>query len=68
MLKRNVYITYPAGYMGTYINWMLSVSEKNKKTSTVLQPLTNSNNAHNHLKIPTHLSFVLVCLYVVHLC
>jgi hypothetical protein len=57
MLKRNVYITYPAGYMGTYINWMLSVSEKNKKTSTVLQPLTNSNNAHNHLKIPTHLSW-----------
>jgi hypothetical protein len=57
MLKRNVYITYPAGYMGTYINWMLSVSEKQKQADTVLEPLTGSNTAHNHLKIPTHLSW-----------
>jgi hypothetical protein len=57
MLNQNIYIIYPAGYMGTYINWMLSVSEKQQNANTVLNPLTESTTAHNHLKIPTHLGW-----------
>ena len=57
MFKKNIYILYPAGYMGTYINWMLCASEKQKQASAVLQPITTTGTAHNHLKIPTHQSW-----------
>jgi hypothetical protein len=57
MFNQNVYIIYPAGYMGTYINWMLCASEKQTQAGTVLSPVTATGTAHNHLKIPTHQSW-----------
>lgn len=58
MLKNNIYITYPAGYMGTYVNWIISISDKDLKKTTVPNPLTTSNNAHGHIKYPTHISWL----------
>jgi hypothetical protein len=57
MLKKNVYITYPAGYMGTYLNWMIHASEQDLAKETVVDPVTEVSNAHRHIKFPTHLSW-----------
>jgi hypothetical protein len=57
VLKKNIYITYPAGYMGTYVNWLISVSERDRRSTTTLDPLTEATNAHGHIKYPTHLSW-----------
>ena len=57
MFKKNIYILYPAGYMGTYVNWILTASEKHQRAGTVTAPLTATGTVHNHLKIPTHQSW-----------
>jgi hypothetical protein len=57
MFNKNIYILYPAGYMGTYVNWTLSASEKGQQSETIAAPLTESGTVHNHLKIPTHQSW-----------
>lgn len=57
MINKNIYITYPAGYMGTYINWLISISDQKLRQSTVTDPLTANHNAHGHTKYPTHLSW-----------
>lgn len=62
MITKNIYILYPAGYYGTYINWAISKSDINKAAQTVDNPLNTSNSkklggagtAHKHKKIPTH--------------
>jgi hypothetical protein len=57
MLTKNIYILYPAGYMGTYLNWIISISDRDLEKVTVPNPLTDSNNAHQHIKKPTHQSW-----------
>jgi hypothetical protein len=62
MLSKNVYILYPAGYSGSYVNWAISVSDSDLTTRTVKNPInTKSSNqfgsagtAHLHVRIPTH--------------
>ena len=62
MLTKNIYILYPAGYSGSYINWAINISDKDLHSSTVKSPVNESTSAqfggqgtaHNHVRIPTH--------------
>ena len=62
MLQKNVYILYPPGYCGSYINWAIHASDKELQEITVKDPLNNQNSAkyggagtsHMHVRIPTH--------------
>lgn len=65
MLKKNIYITYPAGYMGTYINWLISVSDVDLSKTTTKSPLTSNKNAHEHIKYPTHLSLSKLLVWLI---
>lgn len=64
MLKKNVYLLFPAGYSGNYVNWAISISDDSLKNTTVLNPIniTNSNKfggqgtSHLHQRIPTHMA------------
>ena len=65
MLQKNVYIVYPAGYHGSYVKWAIEVSDLDRRTITVLDPLNRSNStsyggpgtSHGHVRIPTHQGF-----------
>lgn len=62
MLTKNVYLLYPAGYSGSYINWAINISDTDLSRQTVKNPLNlNSNTkfggagtSHLHLRLPTH--------------
>ena len=62
MLQKNVYILYPPGYCGSYINWAVHASDKELQKNTVKNPINNSNSvqyggpgtSHMHVRIPTH--------------
>jgi hypothetical protein len=62
MLKKNVYILYPAGYYGTYVNWAINISDSDRAKETVLDPINREKSdeyggvgtSHLHTKIPTH--------------
>jgi hypothetical protein len=56
MINKNIYILYPAGYTGTYLNWIIQKSEKSRAQFTVDDPISVDKNAHQHIKIPTHQS------------
>ena len=66
MLRKNVYILYPAGYYGTYINWAINISDGDLKNTTVTDPINRENSdqrggpgtSHLHSKVPTHQGFV----------
>lgn len=61
MLLKNIYILYPAGYSGTFLNWSISSS---CSLSIVNDPMNTNDSlqyggvgtAHQHTKIPTHQS------------
>lgn len=57
MLKKNIYLTYPAGYTGSYINWIIHVSDRDLSKHTVPDPVTSVGNTHGHVRIPTHQNF-----------
>lgn len=62
MLTKNIYILYPAGYSGSYLNWAISISDKDLYRTTVKSPINTSTSAqfggagtsHNHVRVPTH--------------
>lgn len=62
MLKRNIYLLYPAGYSGSYIRWAISKSEKSLKDHTVDDPINKEESitygsvgtSHLDTRIPTH--------------
>jgi len=62
MLQKNVYIMYPPGYSGSYINWAINSSDQDLKKVTVDNPINNEQSkkfggkgtAHLHVRIPTH--------------
>lgn len=62
MLQKNVYIFYPPGYGGSYINWAINASDKDLATTTVANPVNKKQStslggpgtSHLHTRIPTH--------------
>ena len=62
MLQKNVYIIYPPGYGGNFLNWAINISDAESSKITVLNPInTNTNSkfggsgtSHFHVRIPTH--------------
>ena len=65
MIKKNVYIVYPAGYHGSYIKWAIEVSDLDRRKITVLDPVNRESStklggegtSHSHARIPTHQGF-----------
>ena len=61
-MNKNIYIIYPAGYSGNYINWAITKSDSLSSHSTVDNPINNVNSAdyggegtsHLHHRLPTH--------------
>jgi hypothetical protein len=64
MLTKNIYILYPAGYSGSYLNWAIHASDDDLCSQTVPSPINQDNNSkyggigtsHLHHRIPTHQS------------
>lgn len=64
MLEKNVYLLYPAGYSGNYINWAINRSDCDLAAVTVANPLNTVNGrrlggagtAHHHQRLPTHMA------------
>lgn len=62
MLRKNVYLLYPAGYSGSYINWAIQVSDCDLTDQTVRDPVNSTKSekyggagtSHMHTRIPTH--------------
>ncbi len=67
MLKKNVYIFYPAGYHGNYLKWAIEVSDLDSRGRTPLDPVPKSQSlqyggagtSHLNHRIPTHQSIQL---------
>ena len=62
MLIKNIYILYPAGYSGSYVNWAINASDDDLCKTTVESPVNQNMNSmyggigtsHLHHRIPTH--------------
>ena len=62
MLLKNIFIIYPAGWGGTFINWAINASDVDTCIDTVKNPINTSDSkktggsgtAHLHTKLPTH--------------
>lgn len=65
MLKKNVYLVYPAGFHGSYLKWAIEASDTDLQKTIVPNPVNLSNSkklggigtAHLHFRIPTHQRF-----------
>jgi hypothetical protein len=63
MLKKNVYICFPAGYHGNFINWGINASDHQTRSQTVVNPINGQSSkafgsvgtSHGHHRQPTHL-------------
>jgi hypothetical protein len=63
MLKKNVYICFPAGYHGNFINWGINASDHHARSQTVSNPINVQSSkafgsigtSHGHHRHPTHL-------------
>jgi len=63
MLKKNVYICFPAGYHGNFINWGINASDHETRSQTVANPINIQSSrafgsvgtSHRHHRQPTHL-------------
>lgn len=63
MLKKNIYLIYPAGYHGNYVKWAIESSDAENQ-AVIQNPInTNANTqfggigtSHHHARIPTHQS------------
>lgn len=64
MLVKNIYLLYPAGYSGNYVNWAICRSDHDLSRITVTDPLNTTNSrqlgsagtAHHHHRLPTHMA------------
>ena len=62
LLVKNVYIFYPPGYSGSYINWAINAADKDQSLHTVDNPVNKSvslklggiGTSHLHTRLPTH--------------
>lgn len=62
MIKKNIYILYPAGYSGNYLRWAITVSDVDKFPSTVKHSVNKTasllygpaGTSHLHERHPTH--------------
>jgi len=62
MLVKNVYILYPPGYSGSYVNWAINISDNDLNVDAVKDPINQhasakfggKGTAHHHVRIPTH--------------
>ena len=62
MLTKNIYLIYPAGYSGSYVDWAISISDADLSLSTIKDPINKDKSSkfggvgtsHLHQRIPTH--------------
>lgn len=64
MLKQNVYLLYPAGFSGSYVRWAISISDRDLRAGTPLDPINQQQSSqfggvgtpHTFVRVPTHQS------------
>lgn len=74
MLKQNVYILYPPGYCGSYLNWIINASDVDLSANTVKNPINkNKSNmygglgtSHLHTRYPTHVTFSYILPWILY--
>ena len=74
MLTKNVYLLYPAGFSGSYINWAINISDLDQRKHTVPDPINKSDSGsyggvgttHLHVRIPTHQGYPLHANWVMY--
>jgi hypothetical protein len=74
MLTKNVYLLYPAGYSGNYVNWAICASDADLAKDTVLDPINShttrelggAGTSHLHQRVPTHMSISEHMIWVAH--
>lgn len=54
MLKRNLWLIYPCGYYGSYLNWAIRKSDVVDGHNIVDNPLLPTGSSHGFLRFPTH--------------
>jgi hypothetical protein len=62
MIKKNVYLFFPPGYSGNFLNWAIYKSDKDTGLKTVDDPINTTSSkklggagtSHLHTRIPTH--------------
>ena len=62
MLTKNIYIVFPAGYSGSFMNWAIHASDTDLCKQTVVSPINLADNSiyggigtsHLHHRTPTH--------------
>ncbi len=58
MLKNDVFLLYPPGYSGNYLQWIINVSERDSAARTVQDPLLPDGTTHGFVRRPTHLGLM----------
>jgi hypothetical protein len=69
-----VYLLYPPGYSGSYVNWAINISDQHRRSKTVPDPVNKDQSrklggigtAHVHQRIPTHQNYWQHLAWVVH--
>lgn len=62
MLQKNIYLLYPAGYSGSYVNWALLMADVDLRLATTVNPINTVaskqfggvGTVHMQSRIPTH--------------
>ena len=74
MLVKNVYIVYPAGYSGNYVNWAINISDTTQYQFTTKNSVNqhdsnkygSAGTSHLHHRIPTHQGVDQVISWIAH--
>lgn len=74
MLTKNIYLIYPAGYSGSYVDWAISISDADLSKDTVQDPINKNKStqfggvgtSHIHHRIPTHQGYFEHLSWVLH--
>lgn len=54
MLKRNLWLIYPCGYYGSYLNWAIRKSDAADGHNVIDDPILSTGSSHGFLRFPSH--------------
>jgi hypothetical protein len=64
--NKNIYLFYPTGYCGSYLNWGLKKSHRDLARVTIDDPILNTGSSHGLFRVPTHQGFDYQLAWLVH--
>jgi hypothetical protein len=62
---KNIFFLFPPGYSGTYLQWILNISENSKQHSTTKNPLLPNGTSHGFIRRPTHTGSLNILSWIV---